>query len=230
MSRDAVAPLIAPSVLSADFARLGEEVQAIERDGADRVHVDVMDGRFVPTITIGPLVVASIARSTGLPLDVHLMIERPEEHVEAFVEAGAAWVSVHAEACIHLERTLQLIRELGCKAGVALNPSTPPDVLEWVLHSTDLVVVMSVNPGFGGQRLITPVLSKVKRISEMILRRGISVDIEVDGGVNSETAAGLCRSGANVLVAGSAVYGAPDEAGSYAQAISRIRQAAVVAQ
>jgi ribulose-phosphate 3-epimerase len=213
------AVLISPSILSADFARLGDEVQALERAGADWAHVDVMDGRFVPNMTIGPLVVKALRRATTLPLDVHLMIVEPERYVEDFAAAGADIITVHAEACPHLHRVLQQIRGLGKKAGVSLNPHTPEDVLRYVLELTDLVLVMSVNPGFGGQDFIPAVLPKVSRIREMIRASGRNIHVEVDGGVKPGTARQVVEAGADVLVAGSAVFGAK----SYADAIAALR-------
>ncbi len=212
--------LLAPSVLSANFARLGQEVASVESAGADWIHVDVMDGRFVPNITIGPLVVRALRSVTSLPLDVHLMIVEPDRFLEDFVAAGASLISVHAEACPHLQRTLSRIRQLGVKAGVAINPHTPPHVLQYVLEDLDLVVVMTVNPGFGGQAFLRSVLPKIEAIRKMIGDRPVA--IEVDGGVCPGTAADVVRAGARVLVAGSAVFGATD----YAAAIGAIRQAA----
>jgi ribulose-phosphate 3-epimerase len=215
-----VAPLlIAPSILSADFARLGEEVLALESAGADWAHVDVMDGRFVPNMTIGPLVVKALKRSTKLPLDVHLMIVEPERYVADFAEAGADIITVHAEACDHLHRVLQQIRALGKKAGVSLNPHTPEDVLRYVLDLTDLVLVMSVNPGFGGQDFIPAVLPKIKRLRTMIDGTGRPIHLEVDGGIKPGTARKVIEAGADVLVAGSAVFGNKD----YASAIKALR-------
>lgn len=211
--------LIAPSILSADFARLGEEVTAIDRAGADWVHVDVMDGRFVPNLTIGPLVVKALRTVTKRPLDVHLMIVEPERYVEAFAEAGADIITVHAEACQHLHRSIQQIRALGKQAGVSLNPHTPEDVLRYVIDQLDLVLVMSVNPGFGGQDFIPQVLPKIERIRAMIQASGKAVNLEVDGGVKPGTARKVIAAGANVLVAGSAVFGHKD----YAAAISALR-------
>ncbi len=211
--------LIAPSILSADFARLGSEVEALERASADWVHVDVMDGRFVPNLTIGPLVVKALRRVTKLPLDVHLMIVEPERYVEAFAEAGADIITVHAEACPHLHRTVQQIRALGKRAGVSLNPHTPEEVLSYVISEIDLVLVMSVNPGFGGQDFIPSVLPKIARIREMIRQSGKPTHLEVDGGVKPGTARQVIEAGADVLVAGSAVFGAND----YAQAIAGLR-------
>jgi ribulose-phosphate 3-epimerase len=211
--------LISPSILSADFARLGAEVEAIDQAGADWVHVDVMDGRFVPNMTIGPLVVKALRRITKLPLDVHLMIVEPERYVEDFAQAGADIITVHAEACMHLHRVLQQIRGLGKKAGVSLNPHTPEDVIRYVLELTDLVLVMSVNPGFGGQEFIPAVLPKISRIRDMIAASGRSIHLEVDGGVKPGIAKQVIQAGADVLVAGSAVFNQP----SYADAIARLR-------
>jgi ribulose-phosphate 3-epimerase len=212
---------IAPSILSADFARLGEEVRAVEEAGADWIHVDVMDGRFVPNITIGPLVVEAVRRVTDLPLDVHLMIEQPERYVSDFVKAGAATVSVHAEACPHLHRTIAQIREAGARASVALNPATPAVGVDPVLADLDQVLVMTVNPGFGGQKFIESTLSKIHTLRGWIRERKLAVDIEVDGGIGAETIGRVARAGANVFVAGTAVFGAPD----YAAAITRLKAA-----
>lgn len=201
---------IAPSILSADFSILGEEIRKIEKSGADMVHIDVMDGHFVPNITIGPLVVSSIRPLTKLPLDVHLMISNPDSYIEAFKEAGADIITVHAEAAHHLDRTVSCIREMGIKAGVSLNPSTPEDVLEYVLDKIDMVLVMTVNPGFGGQEFIGAMLEKITRLKEMIQRKGLSTDIEVDGGINENTIAQVSKAGANVFVTGSAFFGSQD--------------------
>jgi ribulose-phosphate 3-epimerase len=199
---------IAPSILSADFGRLAEEVRAVAEAGADWIHVDVMDGRFVPNLTIGPPVVKALRRVTDLPLDVHLMIVEPERYVGAFAEAGADVITVHAEACPHLHRVLQQIRALGKRAGVSLNPHTPASVLEHVLAELDLILVMSVNPGFGGQSFIPAVLPKITRLREMIDASGAAIDLEVDGGIRAGTARQVVEAGADVLVAGSAVFGA----------------------
>ncbi|MCP3761951.1 ribulose-phosphate 3-epimerase [Domibacillus sp. A3M-37] len=213
---------IAPSILSADFARLGEEIKDVENGGADYIHVDVMDGHFVPNITIGPLIVEAIRPVTSLPLDVHLMISNPDQYIEAFAKAGADIITVHAEACPHLHRTIQLIRSFGVKAGVVLNPSTPADTLQYVIRDIDMVLLMTVNPGFGGQSFIEAVVPKIRHVREMIVEAGVTVDIEVDGGVNTETAKKCAEAGANVLVAGSAIYNEKDRG----TAIQAIRAAA----
>jgi ribulose-phosphate 3-epimerase len=199
---------IAPSILSADFARLGEQVREAEEGGADWIHVDVMDGHFVPNITIGPLIAEAARRSTRLPVDVHLMIHNPERYLEAFAKAGADYLTVHVETCPHLHRTVQQIRELGVKAGVTLNPATPVDSLAEILPYVDLVLVMSVNPGFGGQSYIPTSTAKIARVRRMIdaLGRGGEVELQVDGGVGPDTVAEVAGAGATVVVAGSAVY------------------------
>ncbi len=226
---------IAPSILSADFGKLAEEVRAVEAAGADWIHVDVMDGRFVPNITIGPLIVRAVRAATTLPVDVHLMIVEPERYVEDFRKAGADWISVHVEASPHLHRTLQQLRALGARAGVVLNPHTSEDSIRHVLGDLDLVLVMSVNPGFGGQSFIPSALPKLRALREAIDQQGLAVELEVDGGVHAGTAAQVIAAGARVLVAGSAVFGAV-EAGEeisfdqrvsrYAAAIAKIRAAA----
>ncbi|ENQ3078481.1 ribulose-phosphate 3-epimerase [Bacillus multifaciens] len=207
---------IAPSILSADFSRLGEEIKDVEKGGADYIHVDVMDGHFVPNITIGPLIVEAIRPITSLPLDVHLMIENPDQYIEAFAKAGADIITVHVEACPHLHRTIQLIKSQGIKAGVVLNPHTPASMIEHVLEDIDMVLLMTVNPGFGGQKFIHSVLPKVKQVADMIRERNLQVEIEIDGGVNTETAKLCVEAGANVLVAGSAVYNEKDRGAAIA--------------
>ena len=201
---------LAPSILSADFAVLGAQVAAVERGGADLIHVDVMDGHFVPNLTMGPAVVKALRRITKLPLDVHLMITDPDEYIEAFAEAGAASLSVHAEVLPHLHRTLSAIRALKCRAGVAINPSTPPSAIQEVIGLADQVLVMSVNPGFGGQSFIPESESKIQRVREMLDRAGSRADIEVDGGVDASTVQRVVSAGATILVAGAAVFGTPD--------------------
>jgi ribulose-phosphate 3-epimerase len=201
---------IAPSLLSADFARLGEAVALAERAGADMIHFDVMDGHFVPNITIGVPVLKSLARVCRLPIDVHLMIEHPDRFVEAFVEAGAASVTVHAEAAVHLHRVVHLIQSLGAKAGVALNPATPTTALEQIAGDVDYVLVMTVNPGFGGQTFIPRSESKVRAVRELLRREGSTALIEVDGGIDLRIAAGIVAAGADILVAGNAVFGSAD--------------------
>ncbi|HVH17295.1 MAG TPA: ribulose-phosphate 3-epimerase [Myxococcota bacterium] len=215
---------IAPSILSADFARLGEELENIERGGADWVHVDVMDGRFVPNITIGPLIVQAVKRSTSLPLDVHLMIVEPERYVPEFVRAGASTVGIHVETCPHLHRSLAQIREAGARACVVLNPSTPAQAIEPVLGDVDQVLVMTVNPGFGGQKFIASMLGKIQQLRRWIDERGLDVALEVDGGIGPETIGAAARAGADVFVAGTAVFGARDRAA----AIAELRRAAGV--
>jgi len=214
-------PLIAPSILSADFARLGEEVRAIDEAGADWIHIDVMDGHFVPNLTIGPGVVKALRPHTDKPFDVHLMISPVDSFLEDFAEAGADLITVHPEAGPHLHRTVQRVKALGKKAGVSLNPGTVPDVVDYVLDDVDLVLVMSVNPGFGGQKFISGQLRKIEAIAEKITGRGLSVDIEVDGGIDAQTAPLAVSAGANVLVAGSATFrGGPDK---YAANIRALR-------
>ena len=213
---------IAPSILAADFARLGEEVAAAEQAGADWIHVDVMDGHFVPNITIGPPVVAAVRRATHLPLDVHLMIEEPEKSIGDYVAKGAATVGVHVETCPHLHRTLAQIREAGARACVVLNPSSPAQSVEPVLGDVDQILVMTVNPGFGGQKFIESMLSKLETLRRWIDERDLAVDLEVDGGIGPETIGRAARAGADVFVAGTAVFGAT----SYDEAISELRRAA----
>jgi len=201
--------ILAPSILAADFTRLGEEIAACESAGADWLHVDVMDGHFVPNISMGPFIVEACKRITKLPLDVHLMIEKPEQHLEAFAKAGANHLTVHVETCPHLHRTLQYIKSLGCKAGVTLNPGTPVGALEPVLHLADLVLVMSVNPGFSGQTFIPESIARVKDIRKKLDALGASAWLEVDGGVNAETLPKLREAGATAFVAGNAVFKYP---------------------
>jgi ribulose-phosphate 3-epimerase len=202
--------LIAPSILSADFSQLGKDILDVEKAGADWIHIDVMDGHFVPNITMGPLVVSAVKAITSLPLDVHLMIENPDRYIPDFADAGAAWISVHVEACVHLNRVVQLIRESGCKPGVVLNPSTPLSSLEWVLELVDYVLIMSVNPGFGGQSLIPNTLDKIRQLRSMIDSRGLSTLIQIDGGVNEETIASISEAGVDSFVSGSAIFGSTD--------------------
>ena len=210
---------IAPSILSADFGRLADEVKAIS--SADYVHVDVMDGHFVPNLTIGPLVVEAVKRASALPLDVHLMIEDPERWVAAYAKAGADVIGVHAEAGPHLHRTLQQIRDLGKRASVVLNPATPLEAIEWVLADVSQVLIMSVNPGFGGQQFIPSALDKIRQLRRMISQRGLTVDIEVDGGVKIDNVAEVCAAGANVIVSGSGVFGTADYAATIAELRAR---------
>ena len=214
--------IIAPSLLAADFARLGEEARAVERAGADWLHLDVMDGHFVPNISFGPLVVKALRPHTSLPLDVHLMIAPADPYIAAFAEAGADHISVHPEAGPHLHRTLQLIRSLGKKPGIVLNPATPVDAIAHVLDLADLIMVMTVNPGFGGQAFIASQLSKIATIRRMIDATGRHIALQVDGGITSETAGQVLAAGADTLIAGTAVFGAAD----YAKAIAGLREAA----
>ncbi|MCH2471005.1 MAG: ribulose-phosphate 3-epimerase [Gemmatimonadetes bacterium] len=203
---------IAPSILSCDFSRLADEIQTVESGGADWIHVDVMDGHFVPNITIGPIITAGARKATDLPLDVHLMIEQPDRYLEAFVDAGADWLTVHAEACTHLHRTVQRIRELGARAGVAINPATPLVSLTDVVPYIDLLLVMSVNPGFGGQSYISASTAKVRDARTLLDEMGSTAELEVDGGVDAGNVGELQAAGASVVVAGSAVYGHVDGA------------------
>jgi len=211
---------IAPSILSADFSRLGEEVKAVEKAGADYIHIDVMDGHFVPNITIGPVIVEAVKRVTELPLDVHLMISEPDMFIEEFSNAGASIITVHPETIIHLHRTIQMIRAKGVKAAVSLNPATPINVIEYVLGDLDMVLIMSVNPGFGGQKFIPAVLPKIEQLKNVISERGLNIEIEVDGGINPETISAVSRAGAEVFVAGSAIFGSDD----YAETIRIMRE------
>ena len=212
--------LIAPSILSADFARLGDEIKAVEAAGADWIHVDVMDGHFVPNITIGPLIVEAVRSVTSLPIDVHLMIENPDNYIPAFAKAGASWISVQIEASLHLNRSVQLIRECGAKPGVVLNPSTPIQTLEWIIDDVDYVLIMSVNPGFGGQAFITNSLQKIKALRQMIQSKNLNTLIQVDGGVNEKTIADVAAAGVDIFVAGSAIFGSDN----YQKTISSFRK------
>ncbi len=204
--------MIAPSILSADFSRLGDEIRAVEAAGAEVIHVDVMDGHFVPNITIGPLVVDAVRQVTDLPIDVHLMITDPDRYIKNFVDAGADWITVHVEACIHLHRTLSYIKDLNKKAGAVLNPATPLSSLEYVLDELDLVMLMSVNPGFGGQSFIESTLKKTQALRAMLDKVNPEAGIEIDGGISPATISRVAQAGANIFVAGSAVYGNQDYA------------------
>jgi ribulose-phosphate 3-epimerase len=211
---------IAPSLLSADFGRLAEEIQAVEKAGADLLHVDVMDGRFVPNLTIGPPVLAAIKRCATLPLDVHLMIVEPQRYLEAFAEAGADVITVHAEATPHLQRAFARIRELGKKAGVALNPSTSLSAVEWILSDVDMVLLMTVNPGFGGQAYLPAMTGKIELLRSQLSRTSLPVDIQVDGGIKADNVGEVVRAGANVIVSGSGIFGTKD----YASTIARMKE------
>jgi len=219
---------LAPSILSADFARLGEQVRLAAEGGATVVHVDIMDGHFVPNLTIGPPVVKSLRKATELPLDCHLMIENPDQFIPDFIEAGADWVSVHQEACRHLNRTLHLIRSHGALAGVVINPATPVDTLCEVLDMVDYVLVMSVNPGFGGQKFIPSTLHKMKRLAGLRQERGYNYRIEVDGGVALDTVGEVVRAGAEILVAGNAVFGSGDPKNNVQQLLKAAAEATLL--
>jgi ribulose-phosphate 3-epimerase len=211
---------IAPSILSADFSRLGEEIKAVEAAGADWIHVDVMDGHFVPNITIGPMVVKAVRKVTSLPIDVHLMIENPDQFIQDFAKAGASLISVQVEICTHLHRTIHLIRECGCRPGAVLNPATPASALEWILEDLDFVLIMSVNPGFGGQKFIQSALQKTRDMRRWIQSKNLPTLIEIDGGVNETTILEISEAGADVFVAGSAIFGSHD----YGKTISTLKQ------
>ena len=215
---------IAPSILSADFSRLGDEIRAVEAGGADYIHVDVMDGHFVPNITIGPLVVEAVRKVTSLPLDVHLMIADPDRYIADFAAAGADIIVFHAEATPHMHRTIQLIKSLGKKAGVSLNPATPLNCLDYVLDELDLVLLMTVNPGFGGQSFIEACLPKIHALRGMLDKRGLETELEVDGGVKTSNIELISHAGADVFVAGSAVFGSPDYAATIAELKRRARE------
>jgi ribulose-phosphate 3-epimerase len=210
---------IAPSILSADFSRLGEEIKTVEKAGADLIHVDVMDGHYVPNITIGPGVLSSLRKTTALPFDVHLMIEDPDRYIDAFIEAGSNIITVHAEAVIHLHRTVHYIKGKGVKVGVSLNPSTPLACVEEILSDIDVLLIMTVNPGFGGQKFISSTLPKIRKARELAQTRGLKMAIEVDGGVTTENIGTLAGAGADIFVAGAAIFGSP----SYADAIGKMR-------
>lgn len=212
--------LIAPSILSADFSKLGKEILDVEKAGADWIHIDVMDGHFVPNITIGPLVVDAVRSVTDLTLDVHLMIENPEKYIQAFVDAGADLVTVQVETCVHLNRVIQMIHQAGVKAGAVLNPSTPLTTIEWELDNLELVMLMGVNPGFGGQKFIPSTLDKVKALKKIIKARGLETLIEMDGGVSKNTIKEIADAGVDVLVSGSAIFGTDD----YAETIKAFRK------
>ena len=212
---------IAPSILSADFSRLGEQVAEAEAGGADAIHIDIMDGAFVPNITMGPMIVQAIRRWTPLPFDLHLMIANPERYIADFASAGADTITVHAEACVHLHSVIQQIRAAGKRPSVAISPATPISALEEVIADLDQALVMTVNPGFGGQAFIEAMLSKISRMRALIDERGLNADLQVDGGISADTAASVARAGANVLVAGSAVY---NDRMSVAESIARIRR------
>jgi ribulose-phosphate 3-epimerase len=211
---------IAPSILSADFSQLGEEIKAVEAAGADWIHVDVMDGHFVPNITIGPMVVKAVRKVTNLPIDVHLMIENPDRFIQDFAKAGASLISVQVETCTHLHRTIHLIRECGCRPGAVLNPATPASALEWILDDLDFVLIMSVNPGFGGQKFIQRALQKTRDMRRWIQSKNLPTLIEIDGGVNETTILEISEAGADVFVAGSAIFGSQD----YGKTISTLKQ------
>jgi len=212
--------LIAPSILSADFTRLGDDIRAVEAAGADWIHADIMDGHFVPNISFGPMLVQAVRSTTRLPIDVHLMISDPDPYIAAFAKAGASYISVHVETCIHLNRTIQLIRNAGVRPGVVLNPATPVESLRWIIEYVDLILVMSVNPGFGGQAFIPNSIDKIKALREMIAEKGLKTLIEIDGGVSDQTIAAIAAAGADVFVAGSAIFSSRD----YSATIRSLRE------
>ena len=218
---------IVPSILAADFSQLAAEIEKVERGGASMLHVDIMDGHFVPNLTLGPPVVRSLRRATRLPLDCHLMIENPDQYIAEFAEAGADWISVHQEACRHLNRTLNLIKQHECRAGVVINPATPVETLCEVLDVVDYVLVMSVNPGFGGQKFIPGTLHKMRKLAEIRAERGYQFRIEVDGGVGMDTVAEVVRAGAEILVAGNAVFGKGDAKGNAEALLEAARSASL---
>lgn len=213
---------IAPSILASDFSRLGDEIARVEEGGADLIHIDVMDGHFVPNITIGPPVIKSIRKTTKLLFDVHLMVDEPDRYIDEFIHAGADILTVHAECCHHLNRVVQRIREMGCKPCVALNPATSLTMLDYILEDVDMILLMTVNPGFGGQSYIESVTGKISNLAEMMKKRGIKKDIEVDGGISVNNIYAVTKAGANVIVAGTAVFGSPDAA----LAISKLKEKA----
>lgn len=216
---------IAPSILAADFAKLGQEVKEVEAAGAELIHIDVMDGHFVPNISFGAIALEAIRPLSTLPMDVHLMIENPDQYIEQFAKVGADYITVHVEACRHLHRTIQLIRSYGVKPGVVLNPHTPIESIQHVLEDVDMVLFMTVNPGFGGQKFIESVVPKVAALSKIIKERGLDIEIEIDGGINAETIVPCAKAGATIFVAGSAIYGKEDRA----QALQEIKQAGLSA-
>ncbi|MBM7665113.1 ribulose-phosphate 3-epimerase [Solibacillus kalamii] len=216
---------IAPSILAADFAKLGQEVKEVEAAGAELIHIDVMDGHFVPNISFGAIALEAIRPLSTLPMDVHLMIENPDQYIEQFAKAGADYITVHVEACRHLHRTIQLIRSHGVKPGVVLNPHTPIETIQHILEDVDMVLFMTVNPGFGGQKFIESVVPKVEALSKIIKERGLNIEIEIDGGINAETIVPCAKAGATVFVAGSAIYSKEDRA----QALQEIKQAGLAA-
>lgn len=211
---------IAPSILSADFTRLGEEIKAVEACGIDLIHCDVMDGHFVPNITIGPMVIRALKRISTVPLDVHLMIEKPEQYLKDFIDAGSNMLTIHVESTTHLQRYIQQIKEQGIKAGVSLNPATPLDVLDFILDDVDFVLLMTVNPGFGGQKFLRTMLPKIKRLKEIIDQRGLSVEIEVDGGIGVDNIREVSQAGAEIFVAGNAIFGSSN----YQKTIREMRE------